>query len=436
MVEFEKSGIPTVTLTAPGFEKDARGTAKAFGHKQLALTVLSSPLTNLSPEDVRKEIGIRLNDITEALTREVMLAEEKTPPKIFSFKGRDRYDAFEEMNTFFLNNGWSDGFPLIPPTREKVDKMLGGTSRSAKDVIAALEPGMGEATVEKIAINAVMAGCAPPHMPVLIAAVEAMAKPEANWRNVAVSTSPHTPIMIINGPIAKELNVNSGRGALGPGRQSAVNTVLGRAVRLIMMNIGHAYVGELDMDTIGSPNKYSMCIAENEEQSPWEAYHVERGFSKNASTVTIYGCESQIEIIDVRSYKPEHVLLTFAGSADSAGSASISAWLQGNRDWQNIMLICPEHAKILGDHGWSKKDVREFMYHNTHIEWKYLKYGGYLDPARITNAWKWLLDAPEDTKLPVVGAPEWFHIVVVGGPVGKSSYLTGNNEPVTIEIRK
>ncbi|MBI2906678.1 MAG: hypothetical protein HYX92_03360 [Chloroflexi bacterium] len=437
MVEFEKRGIPTVMLNASAFQSDARATAKAFGMKHIALAMISTPLTNLSPEDTQEVVADSLNSVIEGLTKEVEVAvsEEKPGLKTFSFQAPSSYDAFEEMNEFFLRNGWGDGFPLIPPTPEKVDRMLTGASRPRSDLVTVLEPGNGEATVEKVAINAVMAGCLPEHMPVLIAAVEGMADPAFNMRSVAVSTGPHAPILIVNGPIARELNINSGIGALGPGRQSRANTVIGRAIRLIMMNIGHTYVGELDMDTIGSPNKYSMCVAENEDKNPWEPLHVERGFGKDTSTVTVFGVESFINMADLRSYTPEHVLQSFAGTGNSAG-AHVGAWLQGGRIWQPFLLICPEHAKIIADQGWTKQDAKEYLYHNARIEWRYLKYGGCFEPESNVPAWRWLRDAPEDMLLPIAAGPDWFHIAVVGGPVGKSAYLTGVGAPVTVEVKK
>ncbi|MBI2907160.1 MAG: hypothetical protein HYX92_05830 [Chloroflexi bacterium] len=437
MAFFEKKGIPTVALTAKGFEAEALATARGFGLKRLALASLSSALTSLSPEDVRKVVGVSFDRIVEGVTRDVEVGatEGKATDKTFSFEAADRYEAVEEMNRFFLRNGWGDGFPLIPPTPEKVDRMLAGASRSPGDIVTVMLPGMGEATVEKIAINAVMAGCLPEHMPVIIAAVEGMSKPEFNMRSVACSTGPHAPMLIVNGPIAKELNINSGRGALGPGAQSFANIVIGRAIRLIMMNIGHAYVGELDMDTIGTPNKFSMCLAENEDQNPWEPFHVERGFDRDTSTVTVYGVESIMEVTDLRSYRPEHVVMTFAGTARNAG-AHISEWLRRDRFWQPCLLICPDHAKIIHDGGWSKQDIREYMYHHSFIEWRYSKYGGTLDPALILPSWRWLLDAPEETLVPIVGGPDWFHVLVVGGPVGKSIYLTSVGAPVTVEIKR
>ncbi|MBI2910077.1 MAG: hypothetical protein HYX92_20745 [Chloroflexi bacterium] len=435
MVFFERNGIPTVALVANGFQSEFRAAARGAGLKQVALAIVPTPLTNLSPEGVRVTVAANLSSIIDGLTREPEAPPEAmATAKTFTFPVASSYDAFEEMNRFFLRNGWGDGFPLIPPTPEKVDRMLTGVSRSGKDIVTILEPGLGEATVEKIAINAVMAGCLPEHMPVLIAAVEAMMEPRFNIRSLACSTGPHAPFLMINGPIAKELNVNSGRGALGPGVQSLANIVIGRAIRLIMMNVGHTYLGELDMDTIGSPNKFSMCLAENEEQSPWAPYHVEQGFSKETSTVTVFASESFIEVTNLRSYTPEHVLETFAGTGASPG-AHIYEWLR-DRAWQPFMLIAPEHAKIIADGGWSKKDIKEYMYHNARVEWRYIKHGSSLTRELTVPAWKWLYDAPDNTLVPIVAEPDWFHIGVVGGPVGKSAYLTGVGAPVTVEIKK
>ncbi|MBI2909265.1 MAG: hypothetical protein HYX92_16595 [Chloroflexi bacterium] len=438
MVQFEKNGIPTVAIVTEGFQHDARMTTRGLGLKDPALAVISSTLTSHPAEDIRERVGESFESIVAGLTQErpAVIEEEKASPKTYRFQAASSYDAFEEMNAFFLRNRWGDGFPIIPPTELKVERMLSGTSRRPNEIVTVLEPGMGEATVEKIAINAVMAGCLPEHMPVLIAAVQGMSDPLFAMRKVACSTGPHAPILIINGPVRKELNINCGRGALGPGAQSFANTVIGRAIRLIIMNIGHAYVGELDMDTIGSPIKYSMCLGENEEQNPWEPFHVERGFAKDASTVTVYGVESQLEVMDLVAHEPERLLLTFAGTGNSAGACSTSAWLQENRSRPHMLLVCPDHAAVIANRGWSKQDVKEFLYHNAHIEWRYLKHGNQLIPERVVPPWKWLYDAPENTLLPIGAGPHWFNIIVVGGSVGKSSWLTSIGEPVTVEIRK
>ncbi len=417
--------------------KDAQASARAFGYSESLLPVaeFSRGFTNLSPEDVRALVDSRIDEIIKALLQSPeKRSRGKNVDANLVFQGSDRFECWENMNQSFLDLGWGDGFPLIPATPEKVERMLRGTKRDPRDVVTMLLPGNGIATISKLAIAAVMAGCVPEHLPILIAAVEGISDPIFNLPVVAVSTGPHTPMLIINGPITKELKINSGNGALGPGALSWANTVIGRAMRLILMNVGHAYLGELDMDTIGSPIKYSMVVAENEEKSPWDAFHVERGFSKDTNTVTVFPVESQMEVADVRSFKPEHVVNSFCSVVANAGAASSNAWLQGNRSWHNLLIFAPDHASIM--RGWSKKDVRDYLFHHSRVPWLYMKYGGLAGPERVTPGWKWLWDAPEDTPIPVAGGPDWFHIIVVGASTGKSSYITGVGQPVTKEIKR
>ena len=437
MIELEKHGIPTVTIVAEPFRLDAKMTARAFGLPQLATTVVSSVITNLSPEQIYELIDSRTTErIIEGLTQRLSAEKETVvaPPKALRFEGRDLLEASQAMNTAFLEYGWGDGFPIVPPTEEAVTDMLHGSRRLPSEVVCTLEPGMGTATVEKIAINAVMAGCRPGHLPVVIAAVEAISDPKFNLRMVAMSTGPHTPMLVINGPIAKELKINSGTGALGPGAQSYANTVIGRALRLVLMNIGQAYVGVMDMDTIGSPNKYSMCIAENEDENPWKPLHVERGFGKEVSTVTAFPIESQMEIVDFASSTPEGILTTSAGTATGVGAASAQGWLQEGRCWHNLLLLCPEHAEVISRHGWSKRDIREYLYHHALVPARLLQVA--VPSERMIPGLRWISDSPGDMLLPITGGPGWFEIVVVGGAAGKSSYITGIGEPVTREIHK
>jgi hypothetical protein len=268
-----------------------------------------------------------------------------------------------------------------------------------------------------------MAGCVPEHLPVLIAALKAMSKPEYRLRTVAMSTGPHAPFMVVNGPIVEELEINYGRGALGPGRQSWSNTALGRAIRLLLMNVGRSYVGTLDLDTIGSPNKYSMCLAENEKASPWPAYHVSRGFRKEESTVTMFGVESQLEIYDYKNYLPEGLLTTIAGTIKGIGALASRAWMYPRRKPHNALLLCPDHANVIANAGWDRQDVQGFLYQKARIPAREFKNCD--DGKRIKPGWRWIMDAADETLIPIAADPESFHVVVVGGPSGKSAYTTG-----------
>ena len=216
-----------------------------------------------------------------------------------SFEGIDQFEALEQFNRSFLDNDWGDGFPLIPPTEERVEAMLKGTTLEPDEVVCMLPPGTGYASVRKIAINAVMADCRPEHLPVVIAGARAIASlnPQ-DARGFLMSTSANGPLFLVNGPIAGELGINSKRATLGPGRQSRVNIVIGRALILTLKNVGHWYPGHLDMDTIGTARKFPMLIAENEEDSPWEPFHVEQGFRADANTITVFSTGSEKDVGD------------------------------------------------------------------------------------------------------------------------------------------
>lgn len=475
MVELERRGVPTVIFTAEAFVRDAQHSAQTFGLADLPLAVVPLPFTNQSAESIRKMVDACFGEVIAGLTQTVKRpgAYTKRPeiaegpfrisecgpqgcelgPNIglhiseenLIFEGEDLLGAWGTMNRQFLEYGWGDGFPLVPPTPRAVEEMLRSTSRSPDELIAELEPGFGKATVQKIAVNSVMAGCRPGHLPVLIAAVQCLAKPEINLRNKAMSTGSHAPLMLVNGPKAKALKINAGSCALGPGACSAVNTVLGRAVRLIMMNIGHTYPGISDMDTIGSPAKYSLCVAENEDQSPWEAYHVEKGCSRNVSTVTIQFVYGLCELFDFTNLLPERLIEVFSTAASNVAQLSTGLWLIGRRadprykteeKEHNFLLICPEHAQIFAKAGWSKGEVREALYRVTRMPFKTLMLNKEAKAMAAAHPnLRWLWDNP-DLLLPVVETPECFEIAVVGGAAGRGTYFYGAGGPITMPIEE
>lgn len=440
MIEVEKYGVPTVSLVTIPFVEDASLTARIFGMPNLPRLILgASTITNLNKEEIHKVCDASTQLVLDGLFKRPV--EEEAPPpeeeieaeyRLETFSGEDSLQAWEEFNRRFLKEGWGDGFPLIAPTEEKVEQMIKASNRDPNEVITVLEPGMGLATVKIVAINAVMAGCVPEHLPVLIAALKAMSAPMFRLRTVAVSTGPHTPILVVNGPIAKELGINSGRGLLGPGKESCVNTVIGRAVRLILMNVGHCYIGSLDLDTQGSPNKYSMCIAENEEASPWEPYHVAAGYHKDENTVTVFGVESQFEVFDLNSDTPEGILNSYAWTMNSIGAYSTRTWLIPRRRCDSIILISPDHAKAIAKAGWEKEDVQAYLHAKSQLPaWIYKNT---VVAGRIKPGCRWILDAPDDMLLPIAASPTWFNVVVAGGAAGKSSFISGVGKAITEKI--
>ena len=285
--------------------------------------------------------------------------------------------------------------------------MAAGTNREPADVVAAIPPLWGEATVEKIAINAVMAGCLPEYMPLIITAVEAMCEEPFNLYGVQPTTHPVAPLLIVNGPVARKLNINSKSGAFGPCWRS--NATIGRAIRLILLNIGGAFPGKMDMSTQGQPSKYTFCIAENEEENPWEPLHVERGFDASTSTVTVVDAENPHNINDHTAISAEEVLATIIGSITTMGSNNILVG-RGNP----ILALGPEHAATIAKDGFSKNDVKAFIYEKARIPRREFS-------ERAIK--RYYANMDEDALIPVVARKEDLIVIVVGGPGKHSSFL-------------
>jgi hypothetical protein len=260
--------------------------------------------------------------------------------------------ALEAIETYF-ENGWSDGLPVVPPTPEAVTATLEAANLSPETILG-VEPVKGAViTAEKAAINAVMAGCKPEYMPVVVAAIEAITQPEFNLHGITVSTMGAAIMLIVSGPITKELEINSGVSAFGPGHRA--NATIGRAIRLIVQNVlGTSSNDGLDKATLGHPGKYTWCFAENEQALPeiWESLQVTRGLSENESSVTVFSGLSGTQFGDHESNTPEDILDSFAERLYPLGS-QIS---------QVILVICPEHAAHFDRAGWSKAQVGKYLY--------------------------------------------------------------------------
>ena len=334
-------------------------------------------------------------------------------------------DDFDELIEFFHARRWSDGLPVVPPTRERVERMLSCTTRKPDEVVANLAPGFGAATVERIAINAVMAGCRADYLPLLIAATQAMTAKEFNLQGIQATTNPVAVWLVINGPIAELLGVNSGINCLGQG--TVANATLGRALRLILQNIGGALPGEMDRATQGMPGKFSFCCAENEVQSPWEALHVERGFRRDQSTVTVIGAAGT------------HNMNTHAKDADDLIRviADTMAFPTSNAYWINgepWIVIGPEHAEVLHAGGLSKADVKRRLWAESKMR------AGRMSKNELmrtqTARSEELGPITEDTLLPVSGGADGVGIVVAGGPGTHSVYVAsfGDTRAVTREV--
>jgi hypothetical protein len=271
----------------------------------------------------------------------------------------DADDDFDAINKLYMERGWGDGLPIIPPTVERVEEMLAYCDRPWNEPIAKMAPRYGEATPLRLAANAVMAGCAPNYFPLFMLAIEAMCEEPFNLYGVQATTHLCAPLVIVNGPVAQELAINSGHNAFGPGTRS--NATIGRAIRLALVNIGGAIPTLGDMSTFGAPSKFSYLVAENEAGNPWEPLHVERGFPKEASTVTVVGAECPHNINDHESLSGEGILTTIAGTMATTGSNDIyySA--------QPVIVMGPEHAKTVANDGYSKADAKRFLQEHANL---------------------------------------------------------------------
>ena len=280
MIEIEKTGKPAIPIVSGRFEEDAIASSRAFAMPDLQFVIVPRIYRNLAIDLCVSQTEAAFDDIVEVLTVDQghSRRERDSTTATERFEGEDRWDAIMKMNEQWLLRDWGDSLVLYPPTPEAVDELVAGTGLDRDDLVCDMPPGFGLATVEKIAINAAMAGATPEQMPVIVAAVKALSEVGSHGgKSLLMSTSPHAPILVVNGPIAKELGINA-RSALGPGRDNQVNITIGRAFSLCLRNLGYWYPGQMDMDTIGTTRKFVHCIAENEEMSPWEPFHVDQGF--------------------------------------------------------------------------------------------------------------------------------------------------------------
>ncbi len=259
----------------------------------------------------------------------------------------------EAINDYFTKHGWSDGLPIIPPTPDRVDAMIASSGFDRGHVLGEIPPNWGAATIEKVAINAVMAGCRTEHFPVVIAAIKAIIQPEFNLYAIQATTHPCGVLMIVNGPIREALNINCSSGVFGPG--FVANAVIGRAMRLILLNVGGGNPGIGDMSSQGSPGKFSFCIGENEDLTPWKPIHVDMGFDIDDSTVTVVAGESPHNINDHTGRSAEEILTIVAGAMGVTGANN--AYTGG----QTVLLFGPEHAETIARDGFTKQDVIEWL---------------------------------------------------------------------------
>jgi hypothetical protein len=310
----------------------------------------------------------------------------------------DVADAYE-ANELFQRNGWTDGLPIVPPTEALVLRFLAAASRAPDDVVGVEPVRRRRITAEKVAIAAVMAGCLPEYMPVVMALVKAVCEPEYGLHGCTASTGGSAPFVVVNGPIRREIGMNATHNVLGNG--SRANATIGRSLRLLILNVLGGIPGRLDRSTLGHPGKFTFCVAEDEENSSWTPLAVERGVPAGASAVTVLAAESPHQVMNEWTRDPREILETYA-AAIRANMLTYSIWA-GNY----AVVMAPQQREILAAAGWSKQDVRQYVFESARVkrgEWRAVGKGaiaGRKDEEKIYTA----LRSPDDLLVVAAGGP-------------------------------
>ena len=332
---------------------------------------------------------------------------------------RDTRAVFDDM----YRHHFTDGLPVVPPTEVAVQEMLDYVGMQPDELIAVVAPEGGPATAEKVAINTVMAGCLPEYFPVVIAALKAVTDPKFNLLGIQTTTNPVAPVLVINGPIRNQLEISSGRGCMGPGWRA--NATIGRALKLIMLNVGGCHPGDVDKSTHGMPGKFTFCFGELEEESPWEPLHVEHGFRPEQSTVTAFGGQGTQNIFAafLQAENVAHML------ADGMRCYGNNGYLRGNGN--PLVVMGPGHARIFASQGWDKQRIKNELFERTKIPRSYIP----LEPGLTLPVYTHfppeqmclLCREADDIRIVVAGGPEAYHITYIPS--------WGVTDPSTVEIK-
>ena len=446
MVAMEKAGVPAVGIAARSFARAWQSCVDGWGQPAAAFVTIPHACTGQQPDYICKMVDEQIDDIILGLTRLAASPDRSgmssAASELFTVTLDDSPWGLDGVNRFMEERDWSDGLPVIPPTPAAVEAMLKGTRRDPQDVVMVMEPGFGLATVEKIAVNAVMAGCAPEQLPILLAAIECIAQPEMNHRDMQVSGHTEAPLILVNGPVAQKAGINAGTSAMGPGVVNKPNTAIGRALRLCLINIGYCKAGAGDPNFIGLPTKFGMCIAENEAVSPWPAYHVDQGYRPDDSAVTVVTVTGPTDILDAASRSHHDTLANIAAMMfyRHAGGGS---WIRGRQTAQvghtnqhvpyqgpyHPIMLSPSRAVILAEAGYSKQDTQQWLHENCRASLQDA-IGNRPIPTDANGNWQahpelqHLANDPDAT-IPALESPEQYLLFVTGGSTHYANFFYG-----------
>lgn len=423
----EKRGIPTITVITDSFLPLAKLEAGTFGITDLPVLVIPHPVAVLDGQQLTELAAGKVEEAFQYLFGSIdsQFSEHASDSLSSIIDAADDLDSIIEL---FNEKQWTDGLPIVPPTVKRVDDFIQGSGLSRNQVIGFVPPQNGLATVESIAVNCVMAGCKPEYLPVVVTALEAMLQPEFNLRGVQTTTHPCAPLVIVNGPIAERIGMNGSANVFGQGNQA--NATIGRAIRLILQNIGGASPGKRDRATQGQPSKYSYCITENEDMNPWGPLRADFNYGDGDSVVTVMAAENPHNINDHFSSKPEGLLATITDASCTMGMNNM--YLSNS---QVVLCLCPEHAKIFAENGWDKNRIKGYVFRHARKTVSQLKAGGMFN----MREWPDYVNENDDLEtVPLVQNPQDIYILVAGGDGKHSSFIPtfGLSKSVTKRISK
>jgi hypothetical protein len=322
-----------------------------------------------------------------------------------------------DLIEWYYERGYSDGFPLVPPTAEKIAAVVDALGGEAAEVLCRVPPRWGSLTREVLAINMVMAGCRPEYAPVVETAILALCAPPFNLNGVQATTHMASPLLVVNGPIRGAIGMNAGCNVFGSGNRA--NATIGRALRLMLLNVGGGWPGLLDKSTLGHPGKYTYCIAENEEGSPFAPYHVEKGYQAEDSTVFVLAAEPPHSITNHFANDAEGILDSVCSAMSTiCNNNAVSAG-------HCAVVLGPEHAATVARSGWKRHDIRHYLWAHSGNRWGDLYGNGRYGKVYNRNLPVWYKREP-DARTPIVPSPDNIHLFVAGGEAGRfSAFIPG-----------
>ena len=317
---------------------------------------------------------------------------------------------------YFFAKQWSDGLPVVPPTEERLDAMLAGMRRDAEELIGLVPPLMSPATVRAIALHAVMAGCRPEYLPVLIGAMECVLEERFNLLLLQATTSAGAPFILVNGPYARAIGLHGGIGCFGPGFRT--NATIGRALRLMMMNLGGGIPGITALSGFGGPWRYTYCVAENDDERPWPSYAQARGFSPDQDVITALPLEGPVMVWDDASETPERLVVAIADMMSALGGGNIY------RQADMAVVLSPQHAEVFAKAGMSRDDTHRLLIERAGRKLGEIRRGGIWRGAAGAARWPFSLNLDDDNAfVPAIGDPSDLHLIVAGGAGSPASLV-------------